>query len=83
METATQILEMTAQLLRPEESVTIGVLPPEGGMTLQVAGGAADARYLDGSSRRSSAASWRRCGSFRRWTAGKSYCMRRNPTRSL
>lgn len=52
METATQILEMTAQLLRPEESVTIGVLPPEGGMTLQVAGGAADARYLDGSSRR-------------------------------
>ena len=36
METATQILEMTAQLLRPEESVTIGVLPPEGGMTLQL-----------------------------------------------
>lgn len=48
MDTATQILEMTAQLLRPNETVTIGVLPPEGGMTLQVTGGAADARYLDG-----------------------------------
>lgn len=40
MDTATQILEMTAQLLRPNETVTIGVLPPEGGMTLQVTGGA-------------------------------------------